>query len=351
MSNLYVRAFYEREAAEHPEVDGSPMRFTASTEGVARDGLVIAAEGWKLENYRKNPVVLWAHDYLGRNLPIGKAVNVAVEGNRLVADVLFDQADDFARQVERKYRSGFLNAVSVGWETKLIEPGKGGGAARVAEAELLDISGVPVPGDPDALMEREYRSLQEIFGTTNNGDDTHRMNNANMDNAPGDADAEGAWGECAAEMVDVFITAPDEADESRLRRYQALLPKYRRLGKTPPEFRTAEELAGLGPEEVQGLFFHNEIQRDMSARVGAVLNARNRGDLEQAVALIQAVLARAVKEAEEEQAEDRGEQDQDNQPQGDQPEGDQRSPLQGGELELAVRLLKMKFENYSGGLK
>jgi HK97 family phage prohead protease len=318
MSNFFVRAFCER-SDDQAETEGGPVRFTASTEGVARDGLVISADGWKLEHYRKNPVVLWAHDYLGRNLPIGKAVNVAVDGKRLVADVQFDPADEFARQVERKYRTGYLNAVSVGWETKLIEPGKGGSAARVAEAELLDISAVPVPGDPDALMEREYRALKQTF----------------EDIALQGGDAEGGWRECAAEMVDVFMTAPDESDEARLQRYQALLPKYRRFNKVPPEFRSNEEMAGLGPEELQGLFFHGEYQPQHEERMGAVLNARNRGDLEQAVTLIQTVLERAAKEEKQEEersevVDDLGEFD---------------------ETELTLRLLRAKtFINF-GGLK
>lgn len=340
MSNLYVRAFYERKA-ETEEAEGGPMRFTASTEGVARDGMVISAEGWKLENYRKNPVVLWAHDYLGRTLPIGRAVNVAVEGKALVADVVFDPADDFARQVERKYRTGFLNAVSVGWETKLIEPSKNGQSARVAEAELLDISAVPVPGDPDALMEREYRGLREIYETTNN------TNNTNLDNSPGQDGAEGEWEELRAEMASLFVPAPDESDEERKRRYQALLPKYRRLGKTPPEFRTVEELEALTAEEVAGLFLEGEIlttnnTNNTNQRVGAVLNARNRGELEQAVALIQGVLARAVKEVEDQEAEteERAE-----------PEPSDPDETESVLLALRARLISQTFTNFSGGLK
>jgi hypothetical protein len=189
----------------------------------------------------------------------------------------------------------------------------------VAEAELLDISAVPVPGDPDALMEREYRALKQTF----------------EDIALQGGDAEGGWRECAAEMVDVFMTAPDESDEARLQRYQALLPKYRRFNKVPPEFRSNEEMAGLGPEELQGLFFHGEYQPQHEERVGAVLNARNRGDLEQAVTLIQTVLERAAKEEKQEEersevVDDLGEFD---------------------ETELTLRLLRAKtFINF-GGLK
>lgn len=60
----------------------------------------------------------------------------------------FDPDDEFARAIERKCRNGFLNTVSVGWDS------------RGDTNELLDISAVPVPGDPDALMERQIQPRQ-----------------------------------------------------------------------------------------------------------------------------------------------------------------------------------------------
>jgi len=146
---MYMRALLE--AVEGEEQESGPIRFVASTGGVKRDGKDLRAESWRLANYRSNPVFLWAHDYMGHNLPIGRA-DVTVDGERLIASVVFDQEDEFARRVERKYRRGFLNAVSVGW-------GETDGGY-----DLLDISAVPVPGDPDALMERQaraYRALAE----------------------------------------------------------------------------------------------------------------------------------------------------------------------------------------------
>jgi hypothetical protein len=124
---------------------GEPIRFVASTETPGRDGLIIRADAWLLDNYHQNPIVLWAHRYT--DPPIGRA-QVFTEGRNLVADVLFDRGDPFAREVERKYREGFLYAVSVGWDT-LEQVGR-----VVTRAELLDVSAVPVPGDPAALIQR-----------------------------------------------------------------------------------------------------------------------------------------------------------------------------------------------------
>lgn len=231
---------------------GTPIRFTATTDALARDGLVIELDGWQLDNYRDNPVILWAHDYRGERPPIGRGD---------VADwpsvaITFDQADEFARQVERKYRDGFLNAVSVGWDTneKTNE--------RITQAELLDISAVPVPGDPGALIERQrtgLRSLQAGLDEILNDEDGF--------------DAEASWIEVGGQMAALFGPNADDCDECRLTEYKALLPKYRRLGKEPPEFRTVEEIAVLTPKLWRGLFLEGEIPESVDTRHLAELKA------------------------------------------------------------------------------
>lgn len=142
----YLRAY-----RQEPEQDSGPLSFVASTPGIKRDGKDLDPGRWMLDNYRKNPIVLWVHDYMGRRLPIGRADAQIVPG-RLSVSIAFDQDDPFAVEVERKYREGYLNAISVGWDDVQLEDGPA--------YELLDISAVPVPGDPDALMER----MQEARG-------------------------------------------------------------------------------------------------------------------------------------------------------------------------------------------
>lgn len=149
MRTIYMRALTD--GLDEQAAPGTPIRFVASTEGVKRDGQELRVADWRVDNYRKNPVFLWAHDYMGQHLPIGRA-EVGFEGRHLVAEGYFDQDDEFARQVERKYRNKFLHSVSVGW-----------GESEDGGNELLDISAVPVPGDPDALMERQMRAWRAFL--------------------------------------------------------------------------------------------------------------------------------------------------------------------------------------------
>ena len=152
-----IRAFYDEDDSRL--ADGE-FGFTASTTGVKRDGLDLEMKGGTFDNFRRNPVVLWAHDYLGRNLPIGKVEKIRVLKNELRVRVVFDEADPFAAEVARKYRDGFLNAVSIGWEVVEFDAN----TRTVTEWDLLDISAVPVPGDPDALMERARSYQQDFLG-------------------------------------------------------------------------------------------------------------------------------------------------------------------------------------------
>ena len=67
--------------------DGGPALFVLSTDDVDRHGDVVAADGWNLVFYRRNPVLLWAHDY--RRPAIGRALNLWAEPHRLLARMEF----------------------------------------------------------------------------------------------------------------------------------------------------------------------------------------------------------------------------------------------------------------------
>lgn len=144
MDLRHARAFVE---GTPPET--GPIRFVAGTEGLKIDGRDFAMDGADLGRYQTNPVVLWGHNQTMP--PIGRAVDTEVDGTRLLIDVEFDQADEFARIVERKYRDGFLNAVSMLPLPKGYTRGAPLGRGRIDEWELVEVSAVSVPLDPDAI--------------------------------------------------------------------------------------------------------------------------------------------------------------------------------------------------------
>lgn len=137
--------------------DGRPLRVILASEGRQADGIDLRMSGVDLARYRGNPVLGYGHRYYGRdNLPIGRVIpeSLAVHGTTLVGDLEFDTGDQFAVEIERKMRSGYLNAVSIGfdvteWEDERSSYRTGGVATGW---ELGELSVVPVPMDANALV-------------------------------------------------------------------------------------------------------------------------------------------------------------------------------------------------------
>jgi HK97 family phage prohead protease len=132
------------------------LEFVGSTGHVDRYGDVIEVEGWDLKNYKKNPVFLWAHDY--RQPPVGKAVKVEKTDKGLLFRVKFPTPEEypFADTVYKLYLGGYLRATSVGFQDLEREPindkeGKQSGW-RFKKQELYELSAVPVPANPQALV-------------------------------------------------------------------------------------------------------------------------------------------------------------------------------------------------------
>ena len=131
--------------------------FVASEESADRMGDIIEVAGWELENFQRNPVLMFAHDY--RVAPIGTVPKVWVlKGlKQLLNTVSFDEADPLAAFIKGKYDRGVMRAESVGFralEFELQEDVKGilgMPALRFTKQELIEISAVPVPAHPAAL--------------------------------------------------------------------------------------------------------------------------------------------------------------------------------------------------------
>ena len=149
----------EERSADSPGLPGSPglidgpVTFVLSTDDVDRHGDVVAADGWVLDSYRKNPVLLWAHDY--RHPAIGRAVDLWTEPHRLLAK-MESAPSEFAQEVAGLYRAGFQWGVSVGFKPLRFEERRDEktGAylgVRFLEQELLEVSAVPVPANRNAL--------------------------------------------------------------------------------------------------------------------------------------------------------------------------------------------------------
>ncbi len=145
-----------------------PLTFVASSQVVNRYGYSLRTDGWRLENYNANPVVLWMHNPF--QPPIGAGRAIAKDGQVLLDAVTFDRDDALARLVEGKYRRGFLNAVSVGFDFVDEDGAPMDAWWRLSAEEIRDeafyelaeVSAVSVPADPLALKQNARLALGRL---------------------------------------------------------------------------------------------------------------------------------------------------------------------------------------------
>lgn len=153
---------------EVKEVAPRVLEFVGSTGDKDRMGDIIETDGWELKQYKKNPVFVWAHQY--EQPPIGKANRVWVEDNKLKFHIQFPTKEEyeFADTIYKLYKGGYLRATSVGFqplesepmETKDEEPCGGMfQPMHYIRQELLELSGCPVPANPNALAEAKEVGL------------------------------------------------------------------------------------------------------------------------------------------------------------------------------------------------
>jgi HK97 family phage prohead protease len=157
-------------AVKAADGEARKLTFTISTASVDRDGDSVAVAGWKLDNYLKNPVVLWSH--FAWELPIAKATRVWIEGGAtLMAEAEFTPQGlvPLADQVFEMYKTGFLRATSVGFRAikwNYVDDKDRGYGVDFIEQELFEFSAVTLPANPEALIAARGLSLPSPPGGT-----------------------------------------------------------------------------------------------------------------------------------------------------------------------------------------
>ncbi|AGB29746.1 hypothetical protein Prede_2588 [Prevotella dentalis DSM 3688] len=130
-----------------------------NTSGLNCYGFRVLTSGIDLQQYQKNPVLLWMHRrcFDGDTMPIGRVENLRVDGDSLIGTPVFDGNDEFAKKIEDKWENGFLRMASPSLERievsdapEYLLPGQR--RATVTRSKLLEVSIVDIGGNDDALQ-------------------------------------------------------------------------------------------------------------------------------------------------------------------------------------------------------
>ena len=186
--NKIERQFAEvRASGEDREV-----KFIFSTNAKDRHGTVINPGGWQLDNFNKNGIASFQHRAYGDPDPdmiIGKA-QAWTSDDKLVGTIRFEEEEvnPLADKLYKKVKAGTLNAVSVGFLEKrghFGDPdlGEEKGTYYFDEAELMEISLVTVPSNPEALAYRTFEKIEtsDLVEVANNNLNNNKMAEEKVD--------------------------------------------------------------------------------------------------------------------------------------------------------------------------
>jgi len=128
-------------------------RIVINTASVDRDRDRVMPGGAKVDNYLRNPVVQWGHNYRDPWATVGKTNSLNVSPDSIEVDFdLRPAANDHDPQniVLLLWNGGWVNTSSIGFIPKAGKPNDVGGT-DFSEWELLEWSLVPIPANQDAL--------------------------------------------------------------------------------------------------------------------------------------------------------------------------------------------------------
>lgn len=135
-------------ASPNSDLKEGQVDVVVSNSALDRHGEHIMVHGIDPKQFRRNPVVLWAHEYQG--LPIGRSIKDWKDNGNFMSRTEFAVKQyPFADMVYRMVVGGFINAVSIGGIIRELDPQD---ETVIKKLEMIEYSYVPVGAHPDALV-------------------------------------------------------------------------------------------------------------------------------------------------------------------------------------------------------
>ena len=123
----------------------------ANTSDKDRTGDIVVPEAWAkgIENFRRNPILLYQHDH---GKPIGKVSSVTVDKKGIFVEASVSEAAEKQHGVKTLISDGVLKSFSVGFRVKDADYDKRTDTFFIKDVELLEISVVSVPANQNSLF-------------------------------------------------------------------------------------------------------------------------------------------------------------------------------------------------------
>lgn len=152
--------------------------FILTDESLNTYGFWLPLSGAQLDQFRRNPIMLWMHNRAWRGtkeeiLPIGRWDNIRVEKGKLLADAVFDENDEFAAAIADKVENNILRMASCGIKViesssdpKHLKPGQT--CETPTKWALREASIVDIGANDNALSLVFYDDQDEVINLSDN---------------------------------------------------------------------------------------------------------------------------------------------------------------------------------------
>ena len=130
----------------------------------------VITAGIDTSHFQQNPILLYMHE---RGEVIGTVENLAVEGDALVGDLVFDEVTDLSKRVALQFEKGSLRCVSAGLRIVELSDApemvvQGQTRSTVTRSILREVSVVDIPANPEAV--RLYDQAGKLLELSEGGD-------------------------------------------------------------------------------------------------------------------------------------------------------------------------------------
>lgn len=116
-------------------------------------GTRVLTDGLDIEQYNRNPVLLWMHQ---RGQVIGTLTDIQKEHGEITAQLNFDEASELSQRCKKQWEFGSLRMVSVGidileWSDDPNLAVEGQTMATITKSKLTEVSVVDIGANDDAI--------------------------------------------------------------------------------------------------------------------------------------------------------------------------------------------------------
>ena len=147
---LYLNSSFETKAVKKGSKSLKIAGY-ANTTTKDRAGDVVTAQAWAkgVENYRRNPVLLYQHKH---DSPIGRVDKITVDKKGIFVEAAVSEAAERNQGIQTLIRDGALKSFSVGFRVKDGKYNREDDSMMITDVELMEISVVSVPCNQDSLF-------------------------------------------------------------------------------------------------------------------------------------------------------------------------------------------------------